>query len=275
MAFRTPVFRPTVMFPIESDTDRLVEKLVYQLQADIAETMNTERSAQRSIGISEIGTECMKCLARKLAEMPEHRAPREGWKAQIGTFGHAGLELHFAEKYGNAAGWQSSDFDDNRLRPPTDEVPNYHLEQTLTLHEYKGLKLGGHCDLFVEGESFGLVTDWKFLGPKSLAGPPKPIYQTQMSGYGLAWQLMGKLVTHVLLYQLPRDGELDDAKPVLFRYNPQLALDALVRIERLIDAAEFLGWDAVIAAQPRAGHCFDCPRYEQAAEDEFFAAFRK
>lgn len=265
MARPKAIFQPQFMFPIETAADRLVRDLVYSLQADIIETMNTERSQQTTIGISEIGEECPRCLARKLAEVPEPRDPGSGWKAQMGTFGHAGLEEHFTKKYGNAS--------ISLVESPTDEAPNYHLENDLHLHSYKGLELGGHCDLFVEGSTFGVVDDWKFLGSRTLNDKPSHKYQVQMSGYGLAWQALGKLVTHVILYRLPRDGELDEAAPVVWRFNPDLALNALAKIEALIDAAEIIGWPAVIEAQPRAAHCFSCQRYEKAEREDFFSGF--
>lgn len=264
MARTKPVFQPQFMFPIETAADRLVRDLVYSLHRDIAETMNTERSQQTTIGISEIGEECPRCLARKLAEIPEPREEGSGWKAQMGTFGHAGLEQHFGDKY------------DVRLTQPggaTDIKPIYHLEKDLHLHSYKGLELGGHCDLYVEGETFGVVDDWKFLGGRTLGDKPSHKYQVQMSGYGLAWQALGKLVTHVILYRLPRDGELDEAAPVVWRFNPDLALNALAKIEALIDAAEIIGWPTVIEAQPRAAHCFSCQRYEKAERESFLSGF--
>lgn len=273
MARPKAVFQPQFMFPIETPADQLVRDLVYSLQADIAETMNTERSQQSSIGISEIGEECPRCLARKLAEIPEPREEDSGWKAQMGTFGHAGLEQHFMEKYGNASAWMPSDFDDSRIPKATDLEPQYHLEANLKLHSYKSLELGGHCDLYIEGETFGVVDDWKFLGSNTLNSTPSHKYQVQMSGYGLAWQALGKLVTHVILYRLPRDGEINEAAPVIWRFNPDLAIDALAKIETLIDAAEIIGWPAVIEAQPRAAFCFSCQRYEKADQENFFSGF--
>ena len=99
-------------------------------------------------------------------------------------------------------------------------------------------------------------------------------YTVQGNGYGKGFEDLGFLVTHFLLYALPRDGELPDAKPVLFRYNRQVALDALQNVHNMIDAAEVIGWDSVIADQQPASFCFDCRRYESHDDRSFIAAIQ-
>lgn len=270
--YSTP-FQPVILFTPETPADKLAVDMVYSLQNDIRETMNTERSQQTTIGLSEIGMECDRCVARMLSgQYANIDDGDKGWKAQIGTFGHAGLEEHFAAKYPALVG-----------ETPTDAAPLYHLEQNLKLWQYKTLDLGGHCDLYIEGETFGIVDDWKFQGPTKLkqtsAGKIGQQYTVQMSAYGLAWQQLGKLVTHVCLYALPRDGDLNEARPVLMRFDPKPAVDALARLQRMIDAAEILeagfpgeGWDRLIRAQARAGHCFSCAAYEAQEDRGFFGA---
>lgn len=273
MANYSAPFQPVILFTPETPADKLAVDMVYSLMSDIRETMQTERNKQISIGLSEIGMECDRCVARMLSLQ---YAPiidgDKGWKAQIGTFGHAGLEEHFAAKYPALVG-----------ETPTDAAPFYHLEADLKLWRYKSLDLGGHCDLYIEGETFGIVDDWKFQGPTKLkqtsAGKIGQQYTVQMSAYGLAWQQLGKLVTHVCLYALPRDGDLNEARPVLMRFDPKPAVDALARLQRMIDAAEILeagfpgeGWDRLIRAQARAGHCFSCAAYEAQEDRGFFGA---
>lgn len=273
MANYSAPFQPVILFQPETPADKLAVDMVYSLQNDIRETMNTERSQQTTIGLSEIGMECDRCVARMLSgQYANIDDGDKGWKAQIGTFGHAGLEEHFAAKYPALVG-----------EIPTDAAPLYHLEADLKLWQYKSLNLGGHCDLYIEGETFGIVDDWKFQGPTKLkqtsAGKIGQQYTVQMSAYGLAWQQLGKLVTHVCLYALPRDGDLNEARPVLMRFDPKPAVDALARLQRMIDAAEILeagfpgeGWDRLIRAQARAGHCFSCAAYEAQEDRGFFGA---
>jgi hypothetical protein len=291
MAYGKPhvPFTPVILFDTKQATpaDQLAIDMVYSLYRDIQDTMKTERNAQQEIGLSEFGMECDKCVARMMsglyAKIPENDT---GWKAQVGTFGHAGLEDHFAQKYRNASSPMFfSDYDEHPPKP-TDEHPNYHLERNLVLTG-GGISVPGHCDLYLEGATFGLVTDWKFQGPSKLkktgAAQIGQQYETQMSGYGLAWQQLGKLVTHVVLYALPRDGDLNEARPVLARFDPQPAIRALARMQKFKEAAETLeaafpgeGWDRLIRAQQSSTVPWDdCRSYERAERDDLFAGFEQ
>ena len=282
---KRPVFTPVVMFTPSTDADHLAVKQIHSLQADIRETMDTDRSRQTTIGLSEIGTDCIRCLCRKLSDIYT-KIVDPSWKAQVGTFIHAGLEEHFENKYGRwetvtmpdgvKASAERADWDADA----TDKRPRYHMERRVTIHTYKWLTLGGSCDLFIEGATFGLVDDWKTQGApklkKTANGDIGNTYPTQMMAYGLGYTLLGHTVTHVVLYALPRDGELDEAKPVLMRYDPQIVINRLAKIVSLIDSAEALemafpgeGWERLIRVQDRAGQCFDCDGYDSQEQASF------
>ncbi len=210
----------------------------------------TERSKQTVIGISEVGMDCRRCVARKLAEKP--RTPDGSWFPFIGTAVHDQLENGFASRW-------------------PDE---YHLENRLHVHSYKGLELAGSCDmaaLINDGKSV-IVNDWKVVGQTALKdaakGKIKNQYRTQAMLYGLGWKKKGYDVTHVSLSFLPRDVQLSDAQVVMLRYDEDLAMESLAKLELLIDAAEIIGWDAVIAKQPKASFCWDCRKYEQQEDDD-------
>ena len=81
--------------------------------------------------------------------------------------------------------------------------------------------------------------------------------------YGLGWKKKGFDVTHVALSFLPRDKDLPEAQVVMLRYDENLALEALAELELMIDAAEIMGWDKVIAKQEKASFCWDCKKYDQ------------
>ncbi len=68
------------------------------IEADIA---NAPRELQREIGPSELGTDCVHCLAAKLAGWPERRSP--GWLPFIGTCVHAHFETMFHDLNGEPA----------------------------------------------------------------------------------------------------------------------------------------------------------------------------
>jgi hypothetical protein len=294
----TPIFQPVIMIPEaeRTDADNKAISMVYTIQNEIRSTMQTERNLQTTIGVSEFGMECQRCVARLLSgEHPKVRNPDEGWKAMVGTFGHAGLEDHFTRKYSQRNGRaEQADILEGvfELSPTgvpylpasqvrayaTDDEPWFITERKVRVDTYKQLDLCGSCDLFIQGETFGIVDDWKFQGPKKLVttatGKIGQQYTVQGNGYGKGFEDLGFLVTHFLLYALPRDGELPDAKPVLFRYNRQVALDALQNVHNMIDAAELIGWDSVIAAQQPASFCFDCRRYESHDDRSFIAAIQ-
>lgn len=204
----------------------------------IPELFITERSRQTVIGISEVGMDCRKCVARKLAEKP--RTPDGSWFPFIGTAVHAQLEEGFSR-------WD-----------------DYILEEKLFVHEYKNLKLAGSCDVYHKS---GVVNDWKVVGQEALKkaakGQIKNQYRIQAMLYGLGWKKKGHDVTHVALTFLPRDLDLPNAQVVMLKYDEQVAMDALAQLELLIDAAEIIGWDAVIDKQPKASFCWDCRKYEQ------------
>ena len=219
--------------------------------ARIKELFITERSYQKVIGISEVGSDCRKCVARKLAEKPKDVSG--GWYPFIGTAVHDSLEKGFAAKF------------------PDD----YRLENRLHVHSYKGLELGGSCDMYANA---GVVNDWKVVGAKALGeaanGKIKQQYRIQAMLYGLGWKKKGFDVTHVSLTFLPRDKDLKDAQVVMLRYDEQVAMDALAALEVMIDAAEIVGWDAVIERQPKASFCFDCKKYEQEEESDLESFFQ-
>lgn len=280
-------FQPIVKFVEQTDADRLAINVVHTLQAEIRKTMDTERSKKTTIGISEIGDPCDRCVCRKLSGLyaKPSSAFSDGWKAQIGTFGHAGLEQHFGQfaVAPDALGTSNSFVVDGRPL----EV---HLERRVSVYSHEMLELDGSCDLFitdgraVEGGTFGIVGDWKFQGPKVIAetqkGKVKPVYVVQQHTYALGYELLGYPVTHVVLYALPRDGELDDAAPVLARYDRDIALNALARIEGFLEAAKLLeqaypgeGWERLIRAQGTASGCFTCRSYDTAEGENFFSGW--
>lgn len=212
----------------------------------IPELFITERSKQTVIGISEVGMECRKCVARKLAEKP--RTPDGAWFPFIGTAVHDALEKGFTERWND----------------------DYKLENRLHVHSYKNLELAGSCDMFAYKD--GVVNDWKVVGSRAIKeaekGKIKQQYRVQAMLYALGWKKKGFEVSHVALSFLPRDLDLKEAQVVMLRYDEDLAMKSLAELEVMIDAAELVGWDAVIAKQEKASFCWDCKKYEQQEEGD-------
>jgi hypothetical protein len=118
----------------------------------------------------------------------------------------------------------------------------------------------------------GVVNDWKVVGERAIKeaekGKIKNQYRVQAMLYGLGWKKKGFDVTHVALSFLPRDKDLPEAQVVMLRYDEELAMKSLAELEVLIDAAELMGWDAVIEKQEKASFCWDCKKYEQQNEGD-------
>jgi hypothetical protein len=235
---------------IQDSTDSKAIEAAYLWMERIPALFISERSKQIQIGISEVGMDCKKCIARKLALTP--RNPDGAWYPFIGTAVHDALEQGFRERW------------------PLD----YLLENRLHVHSYKTLELSGSCDMYASiGNAgwTGVVNDWKVVGKTALAdaarGKIKDQYRVQAMLYGYGWVKKGYKVTHVSLTFLPREGKLEEAQVVLLRYNEKLALESLAQLESMIDAAELVGWEKVIDKAPKAGFCFSCRRYEQTDND--------
>jgi hypothetical protein len=229
-----------------SSFDQVASDAANKWMARIPELFITERSKQIQIGISEVGMDCRKCVARKLALTP--RVPDGAWYPFIGTAVHEQLEKGFAEVF----------------------YKDYMLEERLFVHEYKDLKLTGSCDMFAYKD--GVVNDWKVVGKAALddarKGKVKQQYRVQAMLYGYGWEQKGFNVTHVALSFLPREDKLENAVVALLRYDRSLAIDSLAELESMIDAAEIVGWEKVIEKQPKASFCFSCRRYEQTDHDD-------
>jgi len=287
-------FIPVVMIPEAERTpaDLAAIEHLHTLHQEVMSTMDTERSAQIEIGISEIGSECRKCVARKLSlHYPPRREGGAGWRAQVGTMTHDYLERHFVHRYP----WMFEyDVESKKwlTLPELNPEPNqpiYYLERRLQVFEYEAvvegqpyrLNLGGSCDLFTRkldafGREVGIVSDWKVQGPDKLSKTGKgqigATYHTQMNTYGFGYERAGFHPTHVDLHALPRDGHLDESRPVLMRYDRQMALDALARLANMIDLAAVFGWEELIAMTPRATPCWDCDYYEAHEESNFITS---
>jgi hypothetical protein len=228
------------------DSDNHAVESAKKWMARIPELFITERSKQIQIGISEVGMDCRKCVARKLALTP--RIADGAWYPFIGTAVHEQLEIGFADRF------------------PDD----YKLEERLFVHEYKDLKLTGSCDMFAHKD--GVVNDWKVVGKSAVddarKGKIKQQYRIQAMLYGYGWEQKGFDVTHVALTFLPREDKLENAVVALLRYDKSIAVTALAELESMMDAAELVGWEKVIDKQPKASFCFSCRRYEQTDHDD-------
>jgi len=172
------------------------------------------RSAQTTLGPSEIGTPCDRRLAMALMGVPPVNPGGDGWAAFVGTCTHAGM----AEVY---------TFADAGTGRYAVELPVFLGVPTVPR---------GTTDLLDRRD--GTIIDWKVMGKYSLdkfkKEGPSDTYRTQAHVYGLGAERGGEKVRNVAIVGLPRAGSsLDEMHIWTEPYDRKLALDALARVERI------------------------------------------
>lgn len=207
------------------------------------------RSQQKIIGPSEIGTACDHCLAAKLAGWEETERD-VAWLPFIGTAVHAELARIF-----DATGSGG----DRRWR----------VEERLYVGHIGAHPITGTADLY--DTATGTVIDHKIVGASTLRtakAAPKTVYRTQVQIYGRGEELAGRTPRKVAIAHLPRNAvSLAQAVIHVEDYDPQVALDALARANRIHMNLTALGSidtttrDQWITGLNREPGCFSCPRY--------------
>lgn len=172
------------------------------------------RSAQTTLGPSEIGTPCDRRLAMALLGVPPVNAGGDGWAAFVGTCTHAGM----AEIY---------TFADAGTGRYAVELPVFLGVPTVPR---------GTTDLLDRRD--GTITDWKVMGKYSLdkfrKEGPSDTYRTQAHVYGLGAERGGEKVRNVAIVGLPRAGSsLDEMHVWTEPYDRKFAQAALARVERI------------------------------------------
>jgi hypothetical protein len=179
------------------------------------------RSAQTTLGPSEIGTPCDRRLAMALLGVPPVNPGGDGWAAFVGTCTHAGM----AEIY---------TFADAGTGRYAVELPVFLGVPTVPR---------GTTDLLDRRDA--TIVDWKVMGSYSLkkfkAEGPSDTYRTQAHVYGLGAERAGEKVRNVAIVGLPRAGSsLDEMHVWTEPYDRKLAQDALARVERIANDIQVL-----------------------------------
>lgn len=177
---------------------------------------NHPRSLQKTIGPSEIGTECDHCLAAKLAGWDQVRESG-AWLPTVGTAVHTWLEETFKkllDSFGR---------------------PRYLTERKVAVGTIGGVEVTGSTDLV--DLVAGMTWDWKIVGIttlKSAKVAPSQRYVVQQMLYARGWRRLGVLITHVGIAYLPRN-EVSLRKAVLWTapYDESIAVEALERADRI------------------------------------------
>lgn len=246
------------MHPVNNDIDALV-----------ADALNNQpRSQQKLIGPSEIGTPCVRCLARKLAgveKFPPQGIADVAWLPAIGTAVHAMLEEFFAA--------------DNESRLSKGEDARWLIEEKLVIGNIGKHEIAGSCDLYdIETNT---VIDHKVVGATKLTAIPKKgpgdQYRIQAHLYGLGWALRGYEVNEVAVKFYPRNN------PSLLagyfwseKYDENIALGALQRANEIYDSVETsTDLNEYLKTLETSKECFSCSDYPsldvmESHEDDMF-----
>jgi hypothetical protein len=203
-----------------------------------------ERSAQRIIGPSGLGTPCPTQLAYMLTSPDTREDPRGGWRQTIGVATHAWLE-EACKKDPNLG---KDIFTERRVNVGEAFIPGQGMTD-----------IWGTCDVYVGG----MILDWKVCGITALKKARKEgpatgyIYQSHL--YGRGYIRAGLPVTDVAIMMMPNSGEWRDRYFWSEPYSEAKALKALERATKYGRAIEEFGLEAVLDQAPRVfSHCDRC-----------------
>lgn len=214
--------------------------------------VNQKRNKQKTIGASELGVECERCLAFKLARIP--RIKNFNYPAWQGTASHLWLEKNFRK---------------------------YDKQRFLTEKRVKIAKLAdntivyGNIDLY-DTQNY-MSVDWKFLGDSSLKKYSNRIsqqYEIQAQLYGFGLNANDMRCDYVSVCMLPRtSSKFADRKWWWTVYDEDRALWALGRANNMlgkirddfgkVNARNLWEFHAYCDSEfAKASSCFTCKDYQ-------------
>jgi len=241
----SPVAGKTPVQPMGDLAKELATRIKETFYAYSNRKTKDNRSAQTTLGPSEIGTPCDRRLAMALMNIPPVNPGGDGWAAFVGTCTHVGM----AEVYAFAdAG-----------------TGRYAVELPVFLGMPSVPR--GTTDLLDRRD--GTVVDWKVMGWSSLKKfkekGPSETYRTQAHVYGLGAEKGGEKVRNVAIVGLPRGGfSLDEMHVWTEKYDRKFAQAALDRVEKIaqrVQDTDHFGGDLMAQAKafPVADDCAYCP----------------
>lgn len=217
---------------------------------------SSPRSLQWAIGPSEMGTNCLHCLAARLAGWDRmQEAPLAPW---IGTAVHAQHEHLFRSLPGN------------RWKP---EYPVHTCN--LTMPDGRLMHIGGHIDLW--DTQTHTTLDWKFVGESvyraARHGEVSQEYRIQASlyGIGLANENHAPNTSEVIFFNRATGRTFDDVCALAWPFEEKPGRWAISRCQQILNVLrrfEYEGErevrDAWIRSLTRASFCFSCRDYPDA-----------
>jgi hypothetical protein len=172
------------------------------------------RSAQATMGPSEMGTPCDRRLALSLMRMPPVNPGGDGWAAFVGTCIHAGLEQLFL--------WADAG------------TGRFATEQRLEFDH--AIVPKGTADLI--DRTLLMILDHKCQGRwsrnKLKTQGPSPTYKVQAHVYAHGARKRGEKIEKIAIVSWPRDeATLEDLYVHVEDYNPAIAKRAFERVDKI------------------------------------------
>lgn len=209
---------------------------------------NARRSLQVALGCSEVGQDCTRRLAYKMAGIPEVNVGTDPWPAVVGTSIHSYMEKAINDYQGV-----------------------HSMAQWLTeLTVVPSPLVRGHSDLLDVKRN--LVLDWKFPSADNIRAMrkegPSAQYVTQVQLYGLGHVMSGRTIERVGIVALGRQGWLKDMYVWTTVFDQQSAEASLQRVYDLgnkmieVDIMNHPDlWSDIPATPSRL--CSYCPYYRR------------
>lgn len=177
---------------------------------------NSERSQQIGLGASEVGMECTRRLAYRMASVPSIHRRMDGWPAIVGTSIHAWMEKAV-----------------NRFQEAHKGETHWFTEMQVLANPM----IKGHTDLYEARR--GLVLDWKFPSTDNLKKMTKDgwsqQYRIQAHLYGMGHVNAGRKVERVGVIAIGRQGSLKTVYCKTEAYDESVAQWAVDRVYKLGD----------------------------------------
>jgi hypothetical protein len=216
VSFAQPAGRRSEQPEVEMSTDAasIAARLKELFYAYDNRRTSDNRSAQVTMGPSEMGTPCDRRLALSVMRMPPVNPGGDGWAAFVGTAIHASLEQMFM--------WADAG------------TGRFAVEQRLEFGHPIVPK--GTADLL--DRTLLMILDHKCQGRwsrnKLKTQGPSPTYKVQAHVYAYGARLRGEKIEKIAIISWPRDeATLDDLYVHVEDYDPLIAKRAFERVDRI------------------------------------------
>lgn len=244
-----------------------------------------ERSAQVSVGPSELGTPCARKLGFKLAHVePVNGLDDVPWRPTVGTAVHEWLAAMLRAENARLQAEVDAATARKKTAPcghpwcgPFGHEDRFLVEYRTVVGTLADHPVPGTIDVF--DRATGRVIDWKIVGPTTLREQRKRCRKGG-PGPGTGYREQGQLyarglhrsdgfeVAEVCVYFLPSNGELDDAVFWSEPYDPAVGAAVLRRARAILAALAEHGPQRVLPKLQRVNdHCAHCPFFAPGTTD--------